>query len=289
MALTPDPQETQQPEWHDDLDAEKIPPPEQFQASSTTETAPDPPVQADQTQSFWHSIRQRTNRWWNIWRGPLILFFGLAILTVLCRYGYDNYSVAELRRVVRSGPPVTLPIDAQSGLVLLLEQNGVSGRVIVETDSQATWLLISKDDTTASGPSLAPDSSAVAYISQKDEGQVVIVSLVDTTRQTILASEIAKIAQSSNLDDPKLCEWSSTAWNTGSKQLAFFVCDEEKPLSIVVVVDLSTGEPELKPLTATEHNEIEKRDLKWLNETQLVVSTPAGGSQPATVQTFDAP
>ena len=79
------------------------------------------------------------------------------------------------------------------------------------------------------------------------------------------------------------------AWAPTDDRIAFFGCVEDASLSVTLVGDIS--DPTI-PLTIIARSKAETsavRHLKWLDHTQLVVSTPATDAQQAVVTTFDVP
>jgi len=186
-------------------------------------------------------------------------------------------------------PPSMILVDSRDGVVLMLERSGDLSRVIVETSNQGSWQLVSRDDTAATNPALSPDGERVTYVTERDDGQLVIVSIIADTRRTIDADQVQDAGDSIGFDEMQVCPWTPIAWAPTGNRIAFFGCTKEASLSVVLVGDLS--DPAI-PLTVIARSKAEVsavRQLKWLDHTQLIVSTPATDAQRAAVSTFVVP
>jgi len=172
----------------------------------------------------------------------------------------------------------------------MLEQSGGLSRVIVEKSDQANWLLVSKDDTTATNPALSSDGEQVAYVTKRGGGQLVIVSLSTDARRMITADQIRKAGEDAGLDDMELCLWTPIAWAPpAGDRIVFFGCVENSSFSVAVVGDLSDPATDLKVIAASKAESSDVRQLKWLDHTRLVISTPATDAKQAVVTTFVVP
>ncbi len=204
-------------------------------------------------------------------------------------YGLQHGFLPPLPWSIKLKSPITTLVDAQPGVVLMLEQAGSASRVIIEKSSQPGWLLVSQDDTTVSGPSLAPNGRAVAYVTQQPESSLVVVSLVHTDPPTTVKGVDIQQAVSGF----SICPWTPTAWDQKSQQVAFFACASPPSSSLVLVVKLSGSNLKMSKVIALSQSKRDTeavRELRWLNEHQLTVSTPAGpGQSVASVDTIDVP
>lgn len=190
----------------------------------------------------------------------------------------------------RASPPSTTLVDSHDGVVLMLEQSGDLRRVIVEKSGRANWLLVSKDDTTATNPALSSDGQQVAYVTERGGGQLVVASLITDTRRTIDADQIEGVGDSAGLDRMKLCAWTPIAWAPpAGDRIAFFGCVEDSSFSVAVVGDLSDSAANLTIVAPSKAKASDARQLKWLDHKQLVVSMPATDAQQAEVTTFVVP
>ena len=190
----------------------------------------------------------------------------------------------------RSLPPTSITlVDLQNGVILMLEQSGSFSRVVVEPSDQASWLLVSRDDTTATNPALSSDGKQVAYVTERDGGQLVIVSIITDTRRTIEADQVQDAGDSVGFDEMQVCPWTPIAWAPTGNRIAFFGCTKDTSLSVVLVGDLSDPAIPLTVIARSKAQASAVRQLKWLDHTHLVVSTPATDAQQAMVSTFVVP
>lgn len=187
-------------------------------------------------------------------------------------------------------PPSLLPnlVDAQNGIVLMLEHSGELGRVNVLKFGQASWLLVSGDDTSASSPALSEDGKLVSYISKQSGGKVVVVSLINDIRLEIGFDEIQEANAVAKSESMIVCPWSSATWDPDNTHIAFFACSQRRSYSAVVVASI----PGLS-LTLSAGSEAESLDLRqaiWLDPHRIVVTMPVSGTQPsAVVKVIQAP
>ena len=219
----------------------------------------------------------------------LILAVLAAAATWMVGYVQRQGPFTILSRTVPVLPPSMTLVDSRNGVVLMLERSGDLSRVIVETSNQGSWQLVSRDDTAATNPALSSDGKQVAYVTERDRGQLVIVWLDNDTRRSITTDQIQDAGENAGFDDVKICPWTPIAWAPTGNRIAFFGCTKDASLSAVLVGDLS--DPAI-PLTVIARSKAEAsavRQLKWLNHTHLVVSTPATDAQQAIVSTFVVP
>ena len=180
-------------------------------------------------------------------------------------------------------------IESRDDRVLMLETSGEASRVIVEVSGQASWLLVSQGDTTATNPALSPDGEQVAYVTERDGEQLVIVSLTSNTRRTVRAGQIQDADGDDGLDGMRLCPWTPIAWAPTGDRIAFFGCAEDDSLSVVLVGELSGPAISLTVVARSKVESSATRQLSWLDDTQLVVSTPADDTQQAAIITLAVP
>ena len=224
--------------------------------------------------------------------GRVLLVIAVVAAVVVSLVGYVQRQglSALLSRAVPIPPPSTTLVDSHDGVVLMLEQSGGLSRVIVEKSGQANWLLVSKDDTTATNPALSSDGEQVAYVTKRGGGQLVVVSVITDTRRTIDADQIQDVGGNAGFDEVKLCPWTPIAWAPpGGDRIAFFGCVEDSSVSIAVVGDLSDPAYNLKIVASSKAEASDARQIKWLDHTRLVVSTPATDAKQAVVTTFVIP
>jgi hypothetical protein len=171
----------------------------------------------------------------------------------------------------------------------MVETNGDLDRVLVETSGQASWLLVSRDDTTATNPAFSPDVGYVAYISEQDGGQVAIVSLTDDTRFAITSTQVEIAALTADFSGVSLCPWTSVAWAPDGRRVAFFGCREILPLSLALIADVH--DPRNIGLDTIPDSDVgifSHRQIQWLDSTHVTISTPTDEGTDR-VQTFTVP
>jgi hypothetical protein len=176
--------------------------------------------------------------------------------------------------------PVTyLIVEERNGVVLMLEQNGDSSRVIVKKSGQKAWLLISGDDTTAANPALSPDGVQVAYVSKRRGGQVVLASVMDNTPPVILENQVQMLSQSMNMNELRVCPWTPIAWSPKGDRIAFFVCSPDPPSSLIVISVVTIGNPTLNLVTGSEAKFANTRQFIWLDDMNIITTVPVTNSQ----------
>jgi hypothetical protein len=186
----------------------------------------------------------------------------------------------------RASHEVTM-LDSRNGVVLMLERSGKTNRIIVQTADEASWLLVSQDDTTVKNPALSMNGTHVAYVSELDDGQIVIVPLNGDDRYTLSADDVKDAGKNDGFDELAICSWTPLAWAPDNDMIAFFGCAEDNSLSVVITADLTTTPPDLDIIGNSRINSSDERQLRWLDDAKLVVSSPAVGQQPATITTFE--
>ena len=220
----------------------------------------------------------------------LVIVVVAAMAVSLIGYVQRRGLFALLSRAVPMPLPSMTLVDSHDGVVLMLEQSGDLRRVIVETSDQANWLLVSRDDTTATNPALSSDGQQVAYVTKRGGGQLVVVSVITDTRHTVDAGQVQDVGDNAGFDEMKLCPWTPIAWAPpAGDRIAFFGCVEDSSVSVAVVGDLSDPAINLTILASSKAESSDARQLKWLDRTQLVVSMPATDAKKATVTTFVVP
>ncbi|MEK7325028.1 MAG: hypothetical protein AAB217_07200 [Chloroflexota bacterium] len=206
-----------------------------------------------------------------------VLLLILAVVAAVFGERLRNGSFPRLLPPTSSVPPSVTLIDTRNGVVLMLEQTGDVSRVIAKIPGQASWLLASQDDTTATAPALSNDGEKVAFASWRDGGHIVVVSLATGLQKTITAGEIQ--VAGTNLGKLQVCEWSSIVWNPKGNSVAFFACNSQRAFSIGVVSDLSGTKPALKVVVGSEIDSDETRQIAWPVDDQILVTVPSGSAQ----------
>ncbi len=181
-------------------------------------------------------------------------------------------------------------LDSRPDIVLMLEKSGTSARIVIQREGQSSWLLISQNDTTVSNPALSPDASQVAYLSKRDNGQIVISSVLSNTQVAYSSDTVQAVGTGLNQGVLRICEWTPVAWAPDNSRLAFFVCNSQRAYSSAMVA--KTGEKNA-PLSLVFGSDVDSdlpRELRWLNNSKLVVTgPPVNGSAFASVTTLDVP
>ena len=209
------------------------------------------------------------------WFMPLLMI----LLIFLSGYGvwvwgqYGSLPMPPwLARSVGQMDPKLQILDARPNRVLMLETVGSDRRILVKDSNQSSWLLVSLDDYTISAPVLSPDGVAVAYKSDRNQGEVSIVNLDNNWRSamdiTILQSVKPNLV---------LCEWTPIVWSPDSSRLAFFVCQAETKQSILMWMPATVSQPTV--VSGTEIVSEEERQVQWLNDSQVVVTVPSSDSR----------
>ncbi len=170
-------------------------------------------------------------------------------------------------------------LDPHNGKLLMLETYGDSSRVIVQTPGQASWQLVSRDDTTATNPALSPDGRSVAYVSAQEDGQIVVVSLVDDAQHRITSKEILDIAKKASFSTAKVCPWTPVAWSPDGYRVAFFGCRKKPPLSMAFVANLSGSSVVLSIVPDSEVETDSPRQLQWSGAAEVTISVPSNDAQ----------
>lgn len=226
--------------------------------------------------------------------GRVLLVFLLAVGILVWFIGYlqRNNLIQLLSQTVRSASPSIELIESCDDVVLMLERSGKHSRIIVEKAGRAAWVLVSKDDTTVTNPALSPDGKFVAYVSERDGGQIVIISLTADKQYTVTLKQVRSAGQKEDLDGMKICPWTPISWDAESRQIAFFGCIDGGSLSRSVVLICKIAEPTLTlgVVVPSLLDSSITRQVKWLGFSQLIVSTATNNSElGATVTRFDVP
>ncbi len=206
--------------------------------------------------------------------GRYVILIAVFLTVVALVAGYVNRNGIPQLSATSRPVPVSTVIASQPGAVLLLERSGDLSRVIVQPAAQTNWLVPSRDDFTASGPSISQDGSWVAYISQQQGGQVVISSLITNTRYIIQSRQIYSVADNPDTDELKVCTWSPTAWDPTSKRLTFFACGQRRPFSVALIGDLTDPKLTLRRVPTSTVETAEPRQIQWQTSTGLFVQMP---------------
>jgi hypothetical protein len=193
--------------------------------------------------------------------------------------------------VVPVPEPRTELVEARRDRILMLERIGRLSRVLVKVAKQPGWLLVSEDDTETSRPALDPEGGHVAYVSQRGGGQIAIVGLAGDWRTTIEADEIAKADGAADMEGRlELCPWTQVAWAPGGERVAFFARLPDKGGSVVLVGTALDDDHALFVVKDSRAVTEVERQVAWVDDSHLMVSTPAeGASRAATVVIVQAP
>lgn len=226
------------------------------------------------------------------WRTALILAAVLLVLTAaVWLFGADRRGSLGQWLPLKKAVSTTELTEAGPDSILMFSQVGDLRQIMVLRSGQASWQLVSQDDSTAQNPSLSPDGNLVAYTSQRNGGEVVVVSLVDSQHAEVNSSTILKEGERENLRRLGLCEWSPVAWSPDNGRIAFFSCGTRPTRSILGVADLRTTPPDLTFVSQSEAENDKQRDVLWLNATQIVASSPItdSGTLDVSIDTYDVP
>jgi hypothetical protein len=217
----------------------------------------------------------------------LVLFGIIAwIAGVVQRQGL----VTMFNRMLPGRTIETTLVEARDGTVLMLERNGKLSQIVAQVPGQASWYLISKDDTTATNPALSPDANLVAYLSARQEVQIAIVSLSDEKQYHITSEQAEQIGMQALITEVKICPWTTVAWSPDSHRVAFFGCRKNPPLSLALVADISGPEVVLSTISESEFDTANPRQLEWSGPTQVTIVTPSANvQQVGRVKTLSVP
>lgn len=218
----------------------------------------------------------------------LVLVLLGAIVFFAGRRGPETWP-AFFKTITGSENVGTTLVDSHAGVVLMLETDGDSSRVLVSRSGDAGWILVSRDDTTATNPSLSLDGERVAYLTRRGGGQIAIVSLTDNWRESIGVNLIREAASNAGLGEAGLCPWTPVSWAPMSERIAFFGCGQDDAFSVAVVATFADPDVTLSIIGASRSDVSGARQIEWLDGTCLVVSTPSGDRDEPTVKTFDVP
>ena len=192
----------------------------------------------------------------------------------------ERYDLTSITQSVPLGSqPSLTQVESRHGRTLFLETHGDTRRVLVQTHGQASWQLVSKDDVTAVNPSLSPSSERVAYLSEKNDGSIVIVSLLDSEEYHITSEDIEDFVRRMPSAGTKVCSWTPISWDPDGHRVAFFGCREEPPLSIVVIADVSSQSPALGIVTGSDMATLSHRQVHWSSTTELIISVIDGDAK----------
>jgi hypothetical protein len=237
----------------------------------------------------------RISRAFHLYLGSIVLVLmvlaAIAVAVAGCWKRSQNINVSGKSTTPLSTISQSV-VPTHSGFGLIEERVGNTTRIIVKKlDPEASWLLVSRDELTATHPVLAPDTTYVAY-RQGDAGDknLVIVSLTDDTRLTLTAGRIRRAGETVGLEALYLCEELSTvAWDSDSSRVAFFGCETNTLSSVVLIGNLAklhTPTVITASYVATNTN----RQLNWLGQDQLEVDMPSTDlQQGSTTAIFDIP
>lgn len=204
----------------------------------------------------------------------LVLVAGLLALVMSIAGAISRGSLPGiLRQALPQLPPSNEIVGAHEGKILMVERVGDVSRVMVKRADHVPWLVISQDDVSASQPAFSPDGTAVAYVSGRDAGQIVIVPLSGTDTRAITSDAISRAA--SQQEKIGLCSWSPVAWSPDGKRLAFWACAGDKAFSMLLVADLTQAGPSLQVVAGSTLTTGGQRAVRWLDDTRVLTTAPA--------------
>jgi hypothetical protein len=225
--------------------------------------------------------------------------YGKFLLILLVLFGFLAWVAGVVERkglvnVLNSISPgrtiETTLVEARDGTVLMLETNGKLSQIVAQVPGQASWYLISKDDTTATNPALSPDANLVAYLSAREEVQIAIVSLSNEEQYHITSEQAEQIGMQALITEVNICPWTTVAWSPDSHRVAFFGCRKNPPLSLAFVADISGPEVVLSTIAESEFDTAAPRQLEWSGPTQVTIVTPSADvQQVGRVKTLSVP
>jgi hypothetical protein len=218
-----------------------------------------------------------------------ILFFFLAIIVVLIGFFQHH----DLRSIFDRTPQLSIEfVEACNDSILMIERSGNINRVIVEKLDYASWFLVSKDDTTVTNPALSPEGDLVAYLTQRNNGEIVIISPSTSIDYTVTFDQIKQLGQKEKLQDMKICPWTPIAWDSKNSRVSFFGCFDDQNIthSVVIVCKFKEPTPVLAIIPDSIHQTAIIREIKWMGINQLSVNTPMENySKIPLVKRFDVP
>lgn len=240
---------------------------EEIPAPELSETPPPAaPKKTEESKNF-------PFRWAILGMGIVVFICGVAVYAAGRICGAFQCSPTNLSIATGNGKQIEL-LDSRNGVVLKLERFGNEGRVIIEQSNQKNWLFVSRDDSFVSTAALSPDASWVAYATNRDKKEIVIVELNGNAGKKIGDSDLTELGTRTNLGAIKLCGWTPIVWNARN-EIAFFACGEGRTFSAAVVGDIKTNPPtvEIVPSSASFLNQ--ERDLLWVDDSHLEITFPS--------------
>ena len=220
------------------------------------------------------------------WWFPLSLIFITSVLLVAL-FGLADRTdfFGVVKRAVTARGYATHLLTSRGEAVLMQETLSTARRVIVKQTGQASWLLVSQDDITADKPAITPAGDRVAYVSARDGGQIVAVSLKKDERIPITAADAAKAGKDASLNISHICPWTPVDWASTGERLAFFGCAPDNSVSFLMISDLTTTPAKTVAVAASQLLSPDERQVKWLDASRMIVSLPAADPQKAAVIT----
>lgn len=171
-------------------------------------------------------------------------------------------------------PPRSELVDAVDGRILVFRREGAVNVVEVEIDNRAASISISKGDMTAHHPSLSPDGNFVAFLSEQNDGQLVLVSLTGTERWELTNQQVVGTL-GNEFAKPVICPWTSVTWAPSANKMALFICSEQLEQSRLAVIDMLS--PDIFPVlqAGSAYEGLDSRQAMWLNESEVLMTIPA--------------
>lgn len=221
---------------------------------------------------------------WRIFLIAIVCAVAVTVVGYIYRWsnGFASFSFTQSTDALKI-------VDARNLAVLMLDPAPTGGyRVLVERHGQASWWLVSRDDTQVVSAALSPDGNTVAYVTQRNEGEITVVPLDSDETLVVSKAQLQTLGQTSSLGALEVCDWSPVAWNPAGDKIAFYACAQDKDFSTAIMLRLTVTPPGIDPVNGSGADTKSQRQLGWLDNDNLTVTVPAIGSQPPSVRTVPA-
>jgi hypothetical protein len=191
--------------------------------------------------------------------------------------------------IVTITPSIPLRIEYKGGNLLLVDSSGNGNHISFKSAHSSNWLMIAREDSTATNPTLSPDGTLVAYASKLEGGKILVTSVPTGTVSSILPDMMKDVAKSSNLSELKVCSWTTISWSPKGNRLVFWACGSQETFSVSIVFELGAKVP-LKVVPQSRFDAFGFRQAIWLDDTQLLIVNPTITTNPVqNLQTLDVP